>query len=341
MRNTTCKMSRLSFHRLDFGPHELNLNNWFPIDLMISQKCKWYYEHNICTPELRLFDTLLGIKSFDGCGPRSIQQKITLLFNDDKRAIIRLLEKAICYIEPGRVSDETTLMALEEFDRYSSEYGPWSPQLARFAARSIVMRLLYDALKRDGFFQNIVTPERKLSEVAQEDSYTEESDRLGLSRKILTILNNYSLTVEHADQQYMPFDDIIPALFGYGKHYINDFLNNVGLRQTVTKILFYMNYYNTQQDNWLHFIDIQCNLGDENGLLRIGSEDELLKLLIKNHKFVGIRIMPAGKAYLHYVVHSFEYFSCRIDIAHTPLYCVQFLISKHCVHVSLWRTCCA
>ena len=318
MRNTTCKMSRLSFQRLDFGPHELNINNWFPIDLMISKKCEWYYKHDISTPELRLFDTLLGIESFDGRGPRSIQQKITLLFNDDKRGIIRLLEKAICYIEPGRVPDETTLMALRTFNMYSSEGGPWSPQLARFAARSIIIRLLYDALKRDGFFQNIVTPERKLSEVTEDEDYSEETDRLGLARKILTILNNYSLTVEYADQQYMPFDDIIPALFGHGKHYVNEFQNNTGLRQTVTKILFYMNYYNTQQDNWLHFIDIQCNLGDENGSLRIGSEDKLLDLLISSHKFVGIRIMPAGKAYLRYVVHSFEYFSCRIDSAHTP-----------------------
>ncbi len=84
MRNTTSRMGNLPLQLVDFGGHELELSSWFPINRIVNRKIRWYESKNIEIPNIKLMDLILGDASFDGRGMRSLQVKLSMLFNNLK-----------------------------------------------------------------------------------------------------------------------------------------------------------------------------------------------------------------------------------------------------------------
>lgn len=327
MRNTSSRMSGMPLHRIDFWGHELDLGGWFPTDKIVAKKIDWYKTHDIDIEDGELINAIIGEKKgFDGCGPRSLLEKISMLFNHNNRVILSLLSKAIS------LAHDTNPVVLEVINEFRENKRNISLQLTRFALRSIVMRLILDVLREDGFFKNVIVQvSRDENDIGVLDVHSPESIgqndeetahvRLGIARKILSALYEYSL-----DQgDYMPFDILIQKLNGDGTHHVDEYFdeNNIHNRLMIAKILYYMNYYNSRKHNWLHFIDIQCNIPDATEGLRVSHYKKLQELIDERHEIMGIRIMSAGIAYLYYIIQSFEYFSCRVgNVNLLPLLCL-------------------
>ena len=79
-----------------------------------------------------------------------------------------------------------------------------------------------------------------------------------------------------------------------------------------------MNYYNTRQKDWLHLVDVQYNISDSDEGFHVADCEQMDELIVNAHDKIGVKITQAGIAYLHYIVHSFEYFSCRVRDYETP-----------------------
>lgn len=327
MRNTSSRMSDIPLHRIDFGGHELNLSGWFPIDRIVFNKLQWYEKKNIPVEGGYLIDEIIGKNGFDGCGPRSLQVKLSMLFNHNNRVILTLLTKAI------ELAHEVDPYPLEVFNMFK-ENKTMPQQLTRFAARTIIIRMVLNVLKDDDFFRKIATQKAlkttgnpKSSDSIHNLNSEEKTyyERLGYARKIFTALYDYSLHhQEDIAGEFMPFDELIQAMFGAGDHYVRAYFdkNNYEQREMLTQVLFFMNYYDGRKHNWLHFIDIQYNIPNSMGL-DVSNEAELQKLIDEKHSEIGIRIMDAGIAFLYYIIQSFEYFSCRVeDEKFPPLLCL-------------------
>lgn len=292
MRNTTSRMGNIPLQLVDFEGHELDLSDWFPINRIIEKKLNWYKTNSINITNSELMDMILGDGSFDGNGMRSLQTKLSMLFNNNKRALITLLTHII------NNDDEKYL---DEFIKFAKNKKRIRMRLNKFAGRSIINRLVLDELQKDNFFKNIFVERAE-----------ERSLRLGTARKILIILYNYSL--QH-NQEYMLLDDLIIEFRNEGRQSINRYFdeNYKSERDNIAKILYQMNYYNSRTNDRLHFIDIQYNTADESIIYYVNDYISLEKMIREHHSEIGIRIMPGGKAYLHYFIQSFEYFACRVE----------------------------
>ena len=291
MRNTSSRMHNAPLQSIDFGGHELDLSDWFPVDLIISKKVDWYKNCGFSIKHGEIINSVIGENSFDGHGIRSLYEKLGSILNRDKRIIVNMLDRAISYsasANPVILSRFSEFLELEKKDTM--------PQgLTRFAARSIIMRIVLDVFREDNFFKLIRTQEKGT-----------KNERLGYSRKILTVL--YEFHLEYPQTAYMRFDDLIRKIIG--NTYFDE--NNAYLRNTISSILFTMNYYNRRTNDWFRLIDIQHNLKSP-GSETISDAAELNTLLSKHPDEVGLRIMEAGIGYLWYLVQSFEYFSCRYN----------------------------
>lgn len=288
MRKTSTRMFTPQQYS-DFDGHILDLSEWFPTNEIIKNKISWYEKNGIKIQETELLLSILSDMGFEGEKARGLRHKLNLLFNDNKRIITEFLV--------GILNDDANRKWLQSFDKFiNNKYGI-RKDLSRFAMRSIIMRLVLNALREDGFFEH--------ARVMQNGKYI----GLGYARKVLTILHNYRL--ENADE-YMPLIRLIELLFNNCNNPINVFLNrsNEQERKKLNEILFYMNYYDKRNKNWMQFIDIQmetvCNE-------KIQAEDpeHLDTLIMENLGNMKLRITNAGEAYLYYIVENFEYFSCR------------------------------
>lgn len=223
-----------------------------------------------------------------------------MLFNNDKRVIVNILEKVL--------ENESNKSYLKKYDFFKDEKISMDKSLARFAKRVIIYRLVLNELLRDGFFSNIATKREEDKRVS-----------LNYARKVLTILYEHKLDY---DDGYMKFDDIIIKVSNNECDAVDKFFikGNRQQRKNISKVLFYMNYYDGRAENWLQFIDIQYNL--QQSLTRIKTYEELQILLEEHHDDINIRITSAGVAYLYFVVYSFEFFSCK-SFRNAPRDCIS------------------
>lgn len=308
MRNTTSRMIT-PIHSTSFGGHDLDLTGWFPADNVISKKMDWYEKNHFDIENREFINSIIGKESFDGHGQRSVQEKIGRLLNKDKRMIVNMLDRAYTIVKRSNVKN-SILTSFQQIINNKKTLPKWD----RLAARSIIIRMALDVLKEDDFFKYIRTMECKTETTEERNEW---HAKLGYSRKILTIINNYDMNRAEHDSSYMPFDDIMRALK------IDNHDNNQSkLMDTISQILFHMNYYNRRSNDWFRLIDIQYNLSD--GALSIYTSNDLKNILVSNQsEKVGIKIVEAGKGYLEYIVQSFEYFSCRyLDDYLLPLFCL-------------------
>lgn len=287
MRNTSTRMFT-SQQVAELFPHKLDLSEWFNASKILKKKLDWYNEKKI---EISESERLLEILGDVGGHFRGLRSKLNMLFNNNKRAIIKFLSQVL--------SKPVNQKYLNIYDYFRKNKAGITPSYARFAARVIVFRLVLNELRSDDFFRHIIVQKNN-----------DERASLGYARKILTILYNYRL--QHDQDSYMSFFELIKQLHKSKLDSISQYFssNNTRKRRIISQVLYYMNYYDGRTENWLQFIDIQYNLIKSNKV-RIENCDELNYILEHNYKDIKIRITSAGVSYLYFVVYIFEYFACK------------------------------
>lgn len=289
MRNTSTRMftpQQIS----EIFPHIIDLSEWFQSAKILQKKIDWYKSKNVSIEQAEiLLDIINDIGTGEDGNFRGMRSKLNMLFNNDKRVIVNILTKVL--------ENASNKQYLKEYDYFSKNPDQMDARLMRFAKRIIIFRLILNELRKDGFFTNIATEKEETRETS-----------LGYARKILTIL--YEHKWEY-DDGYMKFDDIIVRLDTKENRAIDRYFlkHNQERRSVISKVLYYMNYYDGRKDNWLQFIDIQYNFSQSQ--TNISKYAELEKLIDENHEHINIKITNAGMAYLFFVVYSFEFFSCK------------------------------
>lgn len=299
MRNTSTRMFTPQ-QIAEIFPHIVDLSDWFQSAKIIQKKIDWYNSKNI---DIEQADILLDIINDVGSGKdgnfRGLRSKLNMLFNNDKRVIVNILTKVL--------ENESNKYYLKVYDFFKQNPNHIDNSLTRFAKRIIIFRLILNELRKDGFFTNIAT-EREETKRAS----------LGYARKILTILYEHKWEYEDG---YMKFDTVITKLNTKEKGAIERYYAryNHEKRNIISKVLFYMNYYDGRKENWLQFIDIQYNFSQIQ--TNISTYEQLRDLIDEHHEYINIRITSAGIAYLFFVVYTFEYFSCK-SIKNAPRDCI-------------------
>ena len=310
MRNTSVR-NFTPQQNADFFEHSIDLSDWFSISEIIEAKVKWYNSHNIKVgknDELNQIAYIIndfGLTSTDIV--RGLRPKLNLIFNFNKRLIVDYLV--------GIFQHDNNILAIQAANKYrvldSEGYIIRSRALARFAYRSIIWRLIMDKLRTGGLFSNI------FSNNSNKEQYLVEMEYV---RKVLTILSNYSLAF---GKSYMPFNELIELFFDRRDELISSWYYDDTFktkRKMIARVLYFMNYYNRRDNHWFQFIDIQYNVAAYDGK-RLITYDDLFKLVEsakESPENINIRITNAGKAYLGYMVHTFEFVSC-MDKCSEPL----------------------
>ncbi len=298
MRNTSVRMFT-SEQANELFPHTVDLSRWFDASSVLKKKIEWYAAKCIDIAGADILMSILNdMGAFNGT-LRGLHFKISMLFNYNKRLVIRFLVDVISYA----VNESY----IKKYKYFWNECEELKPSLHKFAARSIIFRLILNSLRKDEFFIHII-----------EQSHSSENDAnkfsgAGCARKILTILYNHYLANAHRIQAtYMALSELVSRLFPEDCNAMELLVKDQNKTKLdhVAQVLYYMNYYDGRQDNWLQFIDIQYNhSGDENIVV---SSPDILKGYIKyNYQKINVRITNAGIAYMYYVVSSFEFFSCK------------------------------
>lgn len=295
MRNTTLRMI-ISQQATEFAEHSVDLTEWFDASSVLKNKINWYKENSV---ELHEEKHLLSIlEDMGACGGslRGLHFKISMLFNYNKRIIIRFLSEIL--ISP------VNKHYIDKYDMFWENKFNLPKSISKFAARSIIYRLVLNALRKDSFFSNIIVQKE---ETQDGDTFFTGS---GYARKILTILHEKSLSTN--ENQYIQLKELVEGLYPHTHAASKTFLdeNNIVNLRKVSKVLYYMNYYDGRSSNWLQFIDLQYSQ-DEKSIVSVHSPQELSDFIKNNFSNIKIRITNAGKAYLFFVVYYFEYFSCK------------------------------
>lgn len=285
MRNTSARMFT-SQQVAEIFSHSVDISDWFQVSKILKKKIEWYESKSIMINESERMLDILNDIGFYGGKFRGLRSKLNMLFNNNKRVIVRFLTK-ILY-------NPLNQDYLSVYDAFKANKMNIAADLSRFSTRMIVFRLILNELREDGFFKHIVA-----------EKNSNEKTSLGYARKILTILYNYRI---QNNDNYMNFADIISELFINSEDYFDK--NNYDRRNVIAEVLYYLNYYDGRKDNWLQFIDIQYNVS-QNANIIIKDHSELRNLIDKKNKDISIRITSAGIAYLYFVVYTFEFFSCK------------------------------
>lgn len=298
MRNTSVRMFA-SEQAHELFPHTLDLSSWFDASRVLKKKLEWYAANGIDIEGANILFTIFNDMGVCGETLRGLHFKISMLFNYNKRLVILFLLDVIVF----SMNDGY----MQKYLHYWNECEPLKPSLNKFAARSIMFRLILNSLRRDEFFIHII-----------EQSGASESDDCifsgtGCARKILTTLYEFYLpNSNRVDLTYMELDKLISKLYISDGDPMGRLLDDANSEKLdmISQVLFYMNYYDGRHDNWLQFIDIQYNhTGNQNIIMK---DHTTLKEYIRNNpKSIKIRITNAGIAYMYYVVSSFEFFSCK------------------------------
>ena len=298
MRNTSVRMFS-SEQANELFPHTLDLSSWFDVSRVLKKKLEWYAANNINIEGADILLTIFNDMGAYGETLRGLHFKISMLFNYNKRLVILFLLDVIVF--------SMNEVYINKYLHYWRDCEPLKPKLNKFAARSIIFRLILNSLRRDGFFIHII-----------EQSGTAEGDDCafsgtGCARKILTILyEHYLLNPNTVDLTYMELDKLISKLYISDGDTMDRLLDGANSEKLdmVAQVLFYMNYYDGRHDNWLQFIDIQYNhTGDKNIIMK--DYTTLKEYIRNNYRSIKIRITNAGTAYMYYVVSSFEFFACK------------------------------
>lgn len=299
MRTSSERMCGVKLHSADELPSDLNITNWFLIDNIITSKFNWYKKQGFTTIDINTVSQIVcDLRACSKYDLTGLQLFINPLFNDNLRLITDFI---------GMIVEKDSNRRC--IHKYIELWGENTP-VSRFAARSIIRGLIYQELdNNDNLFHHL-----QLYTEIERKKHDENEDDYGLSyvRKILTILYNR--------QNDVTLETTIAALCGISydvQEYWNKTLPERN-KNNIAEILFYMNSYNRRENDWIQFIDMQI-IGMENNT-SIDDVQTLRNLIDEKMSLISLKIMPAGEAYLRYMVASFEYFSFRFHKNHVMNY---------------------
>lgn len=298
MRNTSVRMFA-SEQAHELFPHTLDISSWFDASRVLKKKLEWYATNKIDIEGAGILLTIINDMGVCGDTLRGLHFKISMLFNYNKRLVILFLLDVIVFsMNEGYI---------RKYLYYWNECESLQPSLNKFAARSIMFRLILNSLRRDGFFIHII----EQSGVSGSDGSAFSGT--GCARKILSILyEHYMLNPNTVDLTYMELDVLVSKLYvsdGDPMERLLDDSNSEKL-DMIAQVLFYMNYYDGRHDNWLQFVDIQYNHTDNKNVI-MRDHTTLREYIRNHHESIKVRITNAGIAYMYYVVSSFEFFACK------------------------------
>ena len=294
MRNTSVRMFT-PLHNDDYPEHRIDISEWFPSAEIISRKVSWYKRNikPVYQENADLLDWMQRIMSDlgrTGNTLRGLRLKLDMLFNYNKRILSDILIKEL--------SEKSNQVLLKIADEYYTNK-TLSVNLKKLAFRSIIMRIMINALRREGTLLNILDASKQKA-TAQVIYMT----------RILTILSN---TAVQDGGHYVAFPQLLRRL--YPMHddtwiwFFED--TNTDERIKLSEILYYMNYHNRRENFWFQLIDIQCN-SESLSEIDIKSPEQVRKYLFNENvaSQITIQISASGRAFLGYIVHTFEFMSC-------------------------------
>ena len=315
MRNTTVR-NHIPAEYNDFTRHSIDLSNWFSIGDIIHAKLDWYARHEITVLDeiaKKHLEYILSDESPTGLSPR-----LDLFFNYNKRLITSFLtEEAL--VEPVENQMHYLIFADYFYDKLSEPRD--IAACSRFGYRSVIWRSVLDWLRKGDLFKKEIlekyeTPEGRISEI-------------NFIWRILSVLHYFSVAYDGRGREcrgathYMPFLDLIQKVYNESDDFATRFYEQ-GFndeRERMARLLFFLNYYNRDENSWFQFIDIQYNVEQANRK-NLDSWSVLYKLFFETRdspEKLGIRITATGKAYLNYVAPTFEFVSCMTK--KMPLLC--------------------
>ncbi|MFR5875263.1 MAG: hypothetical protein ACLUFN_02105 [Eubacterium sp.] len=281
MRNSSARMCGAKVHSSDDLASDLNLDDWFVTNLIVDNKATWFKTHNIMNKNIKYLEQITSdLRTCEDSTLTGLSLQINPIFNNNKRLIVDFIGSCIERPSLNKL--------LNQYDKL------WKidTSVSRFAARSIIRSLIIVELAlKDNLFKHLQVYSEK------------RSVGLGYSRKLLTILYNN-------DAKEYPLSMLFSEYF-YVKDsqtYWKKELSKTD-KEIITEILFYMNSYNRRDNDWVQFIDLQIKDSTKN--IKINNINSLYSLLDNRLSDFTVTIMPAGEAYLKYMVSSFEYFSFR------------------------------
>lgn len=307
MRNTSAR-GFTPKQNADFFEGSVDLSEWFSIGEIIKQKIKWYEKNGYIIENAERFQYIMDDFGIANEGiVRGLRPKLNLIFNFNKRLTVEFLSEILestANKEKLNIADELRLKRLKT--------SSFNGGLASFAYRSIIWRLLMDKLNQGGMFRYIFN---------KKNSGEESSLDMDYIRNILTVLSNYAL---ENGEQYMPIETMVTNLYHLTDNpavWFDNWTWSIE-RKKNAQLLFYMNYYNRRENNWFQFIDIQCNDASYDKV-HFEKWEDILDMIETKNKYdrkIGVRITNAGKAYIGYIVQTFEFISCMENTS-MPLLC--------------------
>lgn len=315
MRNTSVRM--LTPQQItDTRANTFDMSDWFDVEAIISSKFSWYEKQG---EKLQGTEEILDIlhDNYEEDGNlRGLYTKLKMIFNNNKRVIVHFITRVF-----GKKTNEPYVLIYNRLRKHS--YGPLSESLTRFATRSIIYRLILNEMRQDNFFHAIMTepstatpPSEQSRNKNQQEAKNEKKKidgavAIGYARRILTLTYMYECT--NPEDPYVPLKNILCTIFNMRPQDINLFYSdeNRKKRESIAEILFAMNYYDGRKGDWLQFIDIQYCPEQRYNNIRISRADQLQEILEQGVEKIGIKIMPAGVAYLYFIAFSYEYFACK------------------------------
>ena len=291
IRNKTARMMGVRLQSADNLAKNLDISEWYDLDDIINKKESWLYSHHIAVGDIDYLKLITAdckvCKSGEITG---LKKFIEPLFNNNKRLLIDFL---------GVIIEKPSNRAyIDQYVKLMNE----DDKICRFAARSLIRGLILKSLEEvDSLFEHLI-------------AYGEKRTLgIGITRKILTVLHN--LTLNGANNILLT--DIVANIVNQ-KNVDYFFDADNGELDEFAQSLFYMNSYNRRTNDWIQFVDIQIRNQYEKTTI---NEWEMLKdLICKKYKDIYLNIMPAGEAYLRYIVASFEFFSLRYAEPYEPLF---------------------
>ena len=296
VRDSTARMCGIRLHSSDSLSSDLDLSGWYDTQSVINLKKQWYIDNNIPLTESDIVEQIIGdLRTCPNHRLTGLKLFIDPLFNDNKRLIVDFIGSMI----------ENPLNSKWK-NMYIQLWKSNTP-MSRFMARSIIRGMILYELE---------SLSDKLFEHLQTYHSNNENSGIGDARKILTILFN---NIQNGNANEMPLSLVLSELFHVTD--IQAIWNDEVYAQavgSVSEILFYMNSYNRRENDWLQFIDLQikgnsCSIVAEDA-------DKFKQILGNNMENCFIHLMPGGRAYLMYIVASFEFFSLRYTQNYSPLF---------------------
>jgi hypothetical protein len=315
VRDTTNKMFSRNVHNYFSSVINcsIDVTLWYSPDDIYKKKLS-YIEREFSETSTFYIELLSLIISDKEGSNNSIMDMLSLMYNFNKRRIIRILSRVADIFTDLNNNPEENKKVLT-FDKYKSFWGIESSKTHKYLPRRAIIRLILNLIRETGFFRSIYV------ENLQQGKNT-------LARRTLIWLSRKT-DVENED--YVSFYELIEGVLRCvdipeGK------VQKEGIK-ALAEILIALDEYrfedntsivddrrhDSKPNRWCQLIVIKHNeSGELNADILYRKMLELYSSKTTETDDFGIKITQAG-CFFTYIQSDFEYFACRYDDSNLPL----------------------